>query len=58
MYFTTNSAEKYAVNGLARALADAPDIEAIWADSEPDDPAPKVSIGSLIDAGLEICDRA
>jgi hypothetical protein len=50
----------YAVNGTARGALESQgwlDFETIWKD-HPDEFVPKVNIGPLIDAGLEICEPA
>ena len=44
----------WAVNGMASTRDDGAEIDPIWADGQ--DGIPKVSIGGLIDAGLDLCD--
>lgn len=43
---------RWAVNGMAGTRGDGDDIGPIWAEG---DGAPKVDIGALIDAGLDLC---
>jgi hypothetical protein len=51
--FTAPNGREYAVNGMASGRGYA-DIDPIWRDAP--GPAPKVSIGPLIDVGLELCE--
>jgi hypothetical protein len=53
VYFTTGGL-RYAVNGLARGIHDAPDIDPIWA-KDPSGTVPKKNIGPLITRGLQLC---
>ena len=46
--------QTYAVNGTARGLDAGSDIDIIWAD-DPDVDGLKLSIGPLINRGLELC---
>lgn len=48
----TPDGQEYAVNGLARNHY--PDVEPIWLD-DPETPGLKVSVGDLIQRGLELC---
>ena len=50
--FVAPDGTEYGVNGLA---SDYTDIDAIWAD-DPSGLVPKLSIGPLIEAGLELCE--
>jgi hypothetical protein len=43
----------WAVNGLARASTDYPDIDPIWADAKG---GLRKNIGPLIERGLKLCD--
>jgi hypothetical protein len=53
--FTAPDGTVYWVNGHGSTVPGAKDIEPIWRDS-PEPYIPKVSIGPLIDRGLELCE--
>lgn len=54
VYFTAKG-KRYSVNGTAEGRHEAPDIEKIWRD-DPANPGLKIGIGSLIQAGLALCE--
>jgi Protein of unknown function (DUF2511) len=51
--FTVDGGLTYGVNGAAASVY--PEIDPIWKDSPTPDYGPKIGIGPLIEAGLELC---